>query len=186
MQRTHKSGAALAARPRQRRQPYERTNRDNELRVGPAEVSCQRIGAGRRCLLRDFAFGRSRTTSGNDQDLVVLLLLHVHDALDSCRTIPAPQSGLRAILKANDSAAEPGAARFPSGVTSTLRLSATALDALKQLPCSPLTRRQSGRPLRFYGVRLHELGMIKSTPQKLISQGTDWRFLNELKKELKA
>jgi NitT/TauT family transport system substrate-binding protein len=28
--------------------------------------------------------------------------------------------------------------------------------------------------------------MIKSTPQKLIAQGTDWRFLNELKKELKA
>jgi len=28
--------------------------------------------------------------------------------------------------------------------------------------------------------------MIKSTPQKIISQGTDWRFLNELKKELKA
>jgi len=28
--------------------------------------------------------------------------------------------------------------------------------------------------------------MIKSTPQRLIAQGTDWRFLNELKKELKA
>jgi NitT/TauT family transport system substrate-binding protein len=28
--------------------------------------------------------------------------------------------------------------------------------------------------------------MIKSTPQKIIAQGTDWRFLNELKKELKA
>jgi len=28
--------------------------------------------------------------------------------------------------------------------------------------------------------------MIKSTPQKLITQGTDWRFLNELKRELKA
>jgi NitT/TauT family transport system substrate-binding protein len=30
------------------------------------------------------------------------------------------------------------------------------------------------------------VGMIKSTPQKLIVQGTDWRFLNELKRELKA
>jgi len=28
--------------------------------------------------------------------------------------------------------------------------------------------------------------MIKSTPQKLIAQGTDWRFLDELKRELKA
>jgi NitT/TauT family transport system substrate-binding protein len=30
------------------------------------------------------------------------------------------------------------------------------------------------------------LGMIKTAPHKLIAQGTDWRFLNELKKELKA
>jgi len=28
--------------------------------------------------------------------------------------------------------------------------------------------------------------MIKSTPQKIIAQGTDWRFWNELKRELKA
>jgi NitT/TauT family transport system substrate-binding protein len=40
--------------------------------------------------------------------------------------------------------------------------------------------------LRFYALRLHEAGMIKSSPQKIIAQGTDWRFLNELKKELKG
>jgi NitT/TauT family transport system substrate-binding protein len=28
--------------------------------------------------------------------------------------------------------------------------------------------------------------MIKSTPQAIIAEGTDWRFLNELKRELKA
>jgi NitT/TauT family transport system substrate-binding protein len=27
--------------------------------------------------------------------------------------------------------------------------------------------------------------LIKSSPQKILAQGTDWRFLNELKKELK-
>jgi NitT/TauT family transport system substrate-binding protein len=40
--------------------------------------------------------------------------------------------------------------------------------------------------LRFYSLRLQEVGMIKSTPQKIISQGTDWRFIRELKKEMKA
>ena len=40
--------------------------------------------------------------------------------------------------------------------------------------------------VRFYALRLHEAGMIKSSPQKIIAQGTDWRFLNELKKELKG
>ena len=31
----------------------------------------------------------------------------------------------------------------------------------------------------------HELGMIKSPPQKLITEHADWRFLSELKRELK-
>jgi NitT/TauT family transport system substrate-binding protein len=35
-------------------------------------------------------------------------------------------------------------------------------------------------------VRLHEVGMIKSTPREIIAEGADWRFLNELKRELKA
>ena len=30
------------------------------------------------------------------------------------------------------------------------------------------------------------LAMIKSTPTKIIAQGTDWRFFNELKRELKS
>jgi len=40
--------------------------------------------------------------------------------------------------------------------------------------------------LRFYGLKLYEAGFIKSNPQKLIAEHTDWRFLNELKRELKA
>ena len=40
--------------------------------------------------------------------------------------------------------------------------------------------------VRFYALRLHEAGMIKSTPQKLLAQSTDWRFLNALKKEMKG
>ena len=40
--------------------------------------------------------------------------------------------------------------------------------------------------VRFFSLRLHEIGVIRSSPQKIISQGTDWRFLRELKKEMKA
>jgi NitT/TauT family transport system substrate-binding protein len=40
--------------------------------------------------------------------------------------------------------------------------------------------------LRFYALRLHESGLIKSAPQKILAQGTDWSFLNELKKELRG
>ena len=40
--------------------------------------------------------------------------------------------------------------------------------------------------LLFYALRMHEAGLIKSSPQKLIAEHTDWRFLNELKRELKT
>jgi NitT/TauT family transport system substrate-binding protein len=40
--------------------------------------------------------------------------------------------------------------------------------------------------LRFYALRLYEVGMIKSTLQKTIAQGLDLRVVNELKRELKA
>lgn len=40
--------------------------------------------------------------------------------------------------------------------------------------------------VRFFALRLREVGMIKSTPQRIIGEGTDWRFLDELKRELKG
>jgi NitT/TauT family transport system substrate-binding protein len=40
--------------------------------------------------------------------------------------------------------------------------------------------------IRFYALRLYERGFIKSTPPKIIAGATDWRFFNELKRELKA
>jgi NitT/TauT family transport system substrate-binding protein len=40
--------------------------------------------------------------------------------------------------------------------------------------------------IRFYALRMRDAGIIKLSPQKIIADGTDWRFLNELKRELKA
>ena len=40
--------------------------------------------------------------------------------------------------------------------------------------------------VRFYALRLREAGMVKGAPQKLIARGTDWRFVEQLKKELKT
>jgi NitT/TauT family transport system substrate-binding protein len=40
--------------------------------------------------------------------------------------------------------------------------------------------------LLVHALLMHEIGFIKKTPQQIIAQGTDWRFLNELKRELKA
>jgi NitT/TauT family transport system substrate-binding protein len=38
----------------------------------------------------------------------------------------------------------------------------------------------------LYALNLHELGMLKTSPQKIIADGSDWRFLDELKRELKT
>jgi hypothetical protein len=59
----------------------------------------------------------------------------------------------------------------------------------KGAECEPYNRWREYDPedtVRFFALRLHEIGMITSSPQKIIAQGTDWRFLNELKKELKG
>jgi NitT/TauT family transport system substrate-binding protein len=40
--------------------------------------------------------------------------------------------------------------------------------------------------MRFYALRLQETGLIKSNPRDVIARGTDWRFLEELKRELKT
>jgi NitT/TauT family transport system substrate-binding protein len=61
-----------------------------------------------------------------------------------------------------------------------------ALQALKSLPYGRWREYDPEDTVRFYSLRLHEAGMIKSSPKHIISQGTDWRFLNELRKELKG
>jgi NitT/TauT family transport system substrate-binding protein len=61
-----------------------------------------------------------------------------------------------------------------------------ALQALKELPYGQWREYSPEDTMRFYALRLHEVGMLKSSPQKLMAQGTDWRFFNELKKELKG
>ena len=57
---------------------------------------------------------------------------------------------------------------------------------LKELPYTRWRDLGLEDTIRFYAVRMHEAGFIKSTPQKLLVQGTDRRFLDEIRKELKG
>jgi NitT/TauT family transport system substrate-binding protein len=61
-----------------------------------------------------------------------------------------------------------------------------ALQALRELPYDKWREYDAEDTMRFYALRLHETGMIKTPPNKIIADGTDWRFLDELKRELKA
>jgi NitT/TauT family transport system substrate-binding protein len=61
-----------------------------------------------------------------------------------------------------------------------------ALQALSEIRYDVWREYDPEDTLRFYALRLQEAGFIKSSPQKLIAEHTDWRFLNELKRELKT
>ncbi len=61
-----------------------------------------------------------------------------------------------------------------------------ALETMKEVRYNAWRDYDPNNALRFHALRLHEVGMIKNDPNKLIAHGTDWRFLNELKRELKA
>jgi NitT/TauT family transport system substrate-binding protein len=94
---------------------------------------------------------------------------------------------LRAILKAAEMCAtDPASAAkrlVDGGFTERYDY---ALQTLTDLPYDRWREYDPEDTLRFYALRLHEAGMIKSGPNQLIAEGTDWRFLNELKRELKA
>jgi NitT/TauT family transport system substrate-binding protein len=99
----------------------------------------------------------------------------------------ATKRAMRAILKAAEICATDPArvARqlVDSGFTDRYDY---ALQTLSELPYDKWREYDPEDTLRFYALHLHEAGMIKASPQKIIAEGTDWRFLNELKRELKA
>jgi NitT/TauT family transport system substrate-binding protein len=98
----------------------------------------------------------------------------------------ATKRAMRAILKTADlCAAEPERVaralvdgRFAAQYEPVLQM-------LKELPYDKWREYDPEDTLRFYALRLHEAGLIKATPQKLIAESADWRFLNEIKRELK-
>lgn len=94
---------------------------------------------------------------------------------------------LRAILKASDlCASQPERAAqqlVERGFTARYDY---ALQTVGELPYDKWREYDPEDTLRFYALRLHEAGFIKSSPNKIITESTDWRFLKELKSELKA
>jgi NitT/TauT family transport system substrate-binding protein len=99
----------------------------------------------------------------------------------------AAKRALRALLKAADMCAQEPAkvARFlvDRGFASAYDY---ARQTLADLPYNQWRVFDPTDAIRFYALRLREAGMIKGNPQKLITDGTDWRAFNELRKELKG
>jgi NitT/TauT family transport system substrate-binding protein len=107
---------------------------------------------------------------------------------DFVRQYPvATKRALRAILKATDLiAADPARAARRLVEGGFAQHHELQLQLLTELHYNLWRELDPEDSLRFYGLWLHEFGMIDATPNQIIAEGTDWRFLNELKRELKA
>jgi NitT/TauT family transport system substrate-binding protein len=93
---------------------------------------------------------------------------------------------LRAILKASDLCAlEPErSARtvIEKGYATNYEY---ALQTMRDVTYGKWRQYNPEDTVRFYALRLHEAGMIKSSPQKIVGQASDLRFFKELRQELK-
>ncbi len=98
----------------------------------------------------------------------------------------ATKRALRAILKATDVCArEPErVARYLIEQGITTFAYEQALDAIPGVSFAAWREFDPEDTVRFYALRLKEAGLVKSTPEELIARATDWRLLDELKREL--
>jgi NitT/TauT family transport system substrate-binding protein len=136
--------------------------------------------------LREKKIGHVIVNSGLDRPWSQYFCCVVAGNREFVRRHPvATKRALRAILKATHfCAAEPErAARMVADKGYRYDYS---LQTMKEIQYARWRDYDAEDTARFYALRLHEAGMIKSTPGKIIAQGTDWRFFNELKQELKS
>jgi NitT/TauT family transport system substrate-binding protein len=61
-----------------------------------------------------------------------------------------------------------------------------ARQAVRELPFGKWRDYNPEETLRFYALRLREAEMIKGSPQKIIASGSDWRIVDQLRKEMKS
>ena len=94
---------------------------------------------------------------------------------------------MRAILKAADlcASAPKRAARLLVDGGFTPRYD-YALQAINEVPYDLWREYDPEDTIRFYALRLHELGMVKRDPKRILAEGTDFRLFDQLKRELKA
>jgi NitT/TauT family transport system substrate-binding protein len=138
--------------------------------------------------LRARHIGRVLLDSAGDRPYSHYICCLLIGSRDYVRNYPvATKRVLRAILKANElCAAEPARAARQLVDGGFADRYDYALQTLTELPYDKWRDYDPEDSLRFYALRLREAGMTKSSPQKIIADGTDWRFLNELKRKLKA
>ncbi len=99
----------------------------------------------------------------------------------------ATKRALRALLKGNGICFRKPELAARTLVEKKIRKAAEynyIVQAMEEIPYGKWREYNPEDTIRFYALLLREVGMIKSSPQEIITQNADWRFLRELKKEL--
>ncbi len=100
----------------------------------------------------------------------------------------ATKRALRAILLANDICARDPELAATTLIEKKVRKASEyeyIVQAMKDIPYGKWREYNPEDTIRFYALRLRELGMIKWSPREIIARNTDWSFLGEMKDELK-
>jgi NitT/TauT family transport system substrate-binding protein len=138
--------------------------------------------------LRANKVGRVLLNSGTDRPWSQYFCCMVAANKEFAQKHPvATKRVLRAILKASElCAADPDLAVKAFMAQGYKPNPELARQAIRELPYGKWRDYNPEETVRFYALRLREAEMIKGSPQKLIAQGTDWRILSELRKELRS
>jgi len=139
-------------------------------------------------LLRAKGIGHVLLNSSTDQPWSQYFCCMVIANRDFVRRYPvATKRALRAMLKSTDlCATQPGRSAQLLVEKGYVQSRDIALQTLSDIQYRKWRDYSPEDSIRFFSLRLREVGLVKSTPQQLIAQGTDWRFLNELNRELKV
>jgi NitT/TauT family transport system substrate-binding protein len=99
----------------------------------------------------------------------------------------ATKRALRAILKANDIVASDPDLALRVLMEKKIWTKAETkyiLQAIKEIPYSLWREYNPEETIRFYALRLREVGLIKTQPEEFIRKHTDWSHLASMKQEL--
>ena len=137
--------------------------------------------------LRDRNIGRVIISTIQDKPWSQYLCCVLFSSTEFVRNNPiATKRYLRSVLKAADYCADEPERVAQRLVDAGFSRYEYALQTLTEIQYRAWRDYDPEDTLRFYALRLHEAGMIRSSPNQILAESTDWSFLDELKRELKV
>jgi NitT/TauT family transport system substrate-binding protein len=139
-------------------------------------------------IARDRKIGHSILNMSIDRPWSQYFCCMIYGSADFVRQYPvATKRALRALLKSVDLClSDPQAAARRSVEKGFASSYDYALRTLTDARYGAWREYDPADALTFYALRMKELGMISLNPKEVLATNTDWRFLSELKQELKT